>query len=173
MAERNTPGAQRPTPGRGNRNTWRLMIQKVRGCKPHHDPGPGRCSLAHSGRPPYGLCPLGGFGCSWSRCRRWTTKGALDMPTTKTLISCRLCGEALAALDSWPGKSRTDKLENLIIQATLERPAKEQQLEELEVLIEEARKELADLRHTRQLVSDVNYSLGDILEKVRRIEAKM
>lgn len=95
------------------------------------------------------------------------------MPSTKTLISVRLCGEALAALDSWPGKSRTDKLENLIIQATLERPAKEQQLEELECLIEDARRELSNLRKTRQLVEDVNYSLGDVLEKVRRIEAKM
>ena len=59
------------------------------------------------------------------------------------------------------------------MQATLERPAREAELEELEGLIANARRELADLRHTRQLVSDVNYSLGDILEKVRRIEAKM
>lgn len=95
------------------------------------------------------------------------------MPSTKTLISVRLCGEALAALDSWPGKSRTDKLESLIMQATLERPVKEAELEELEGLIADARRELADLRRTRQLVEDVNYSLGDVLEKVRRIEAKM
>lgn len=95
------------------------------------------------------------------------------MPSTKTLISVRLCGEALAALDSWPGKSRTDKLESLIMQATLERPAKEAELEDLESQIAEARRELADLRRTRQLVEDVNYSLGDVLEKVRRIEAKM
>lgn len=95
------------------------------------------------------------------------------MPSTKTLISCRLCGEALAALDTWPGKSRTEKLEGLIMMATLERPAKEQQLEELEALIEEARRELTDLRKTRQLVEDVNYSLGDVLEKVRRIEMRM
>lgn len=95
------------------------------------------------------------------------------MPSTKTLISVRLCGEALAALDSWPGKSRTDKLESLIMQATMERPAKEAELEELEGLIADARQELANLRQTRQLVEDVNYSLGDVLEKVRRIEAKM
>lgn len=95
------------------------------------------------------------------------------MPTTKTLISVRLCGEALAALDTWPGKSRTDKLESLIMQATLERPAREAELEELESLIADARRELADLRKTRQLVEDVNYSLGDVLEKVRCIEAKM
>ena len=95
------------------------------------------------------------------------------MPTTKTLISVRLCGEALAALDTWPGKSRTDKLEGLIMQATLERPAREAELEELEGLIADARRELANLRQTRQLVEDVNYSLGDVLEKVRRIEAKM
>lgn len=95
------------------------------------------------------------------------------MPSTKTLISCRLCGEALAALDTWPGKSRTDKLEGLIMMATLERPAKEAELEELEGLIADARRELANLRKTRQLVEDVNYSLGDILEKVRRIEMRM
>lgn len=94
------------------------------------------------------------------------------MPTTKTLISVRLCGEALAALDTWPGKSRTDKLEGLIMQATLERPAREAELEELEGLIADARRELADLRKSRELVTSINYALGDVLERITAIERK-
>jgi len=84
------------------------------------------------------------------------------MPSEKTLISVRLSGEALAALDTWPGSTRTERLEGLIIEATLRRPAMLDELAELTDSINEARAELADLRAIRRRLSDLDHKLAAI-----------
>ena len=84
------------------------------------------------------------------------------MPSEKTLISVRLSGEALAALDTWPGSTRTERLEGLIIEATLRRPAMLDELSELTDSINEARAELADLRAIRRRLSDLDHKLAAI-----------
>lgn len=84
------------------------------------------------------------------------------MPSDKTLISVRLSGEALAALDGWPGSTRTERLEGLIMEATLRRPAMLDELAELTDAITEARAELADLRALRRRLADLDHKLAAI-----------
>ncbi len=84
------------------------------------------------------------------------------MPSDKTLISIRLSGEALAALDAWPGSTRTDRLEGLIMDATLRRPAMLDELADLQDRIQTARAELADLRSLRRRLSDLDHRLAAI-----------
>lgn len=90
------------------------------------------------------------------------------MPSDKTLISVRLSGEALAALDTWPGMNRTDKLEGLIMEATLRRPAMLDELAELADAIKDARAELADLRDIRRRLSNLDHRLNEIEQDMAR-----
>lgn len=79
----------------------------------------------------------------------------------KTLISLRISAEALAALDTWPGKSRTDQIESLILWATLQRPTLEDDLDQLRQQIDAARAELRDLQDLRRRLARV----GDLLDQ--------
>lgn len=81
--------------------------------------------------------------------------------SSKTLISLRLSAEALAALDTWPGKSRTDQIESLILWATLQRPTLEDDLDQLRRQIDAARAELRDLQDLRRRLDRV----GDLLDQ--------
>lgn len=88
--------------------------------------------------------------------------GVNDMPSDKTLISVRLSAEALAALDTWPGENRTDRLEGLIMRATLERRALEDQLDDLRRQIAEAWVQYHEIHH----LMDKKVEIGDLLEKI-------
>ena len=88
--------------------------------------------------------------------------GGVDMPSDKTLISVRLSAEALAALDTWPGENRTDRLEALIMRASLERRALEDQLDDLRRQIAEAWVQYYEIHH----LMDKKAEIGDLLEKI-------